>query len=914
MEAHAAAGVEVVAVTDHNRVDWYPSLQAAGASVGITVFPGLEFSVNGCHLLAIWDATDAGYTLASRFAATLFEPGVEAFLSNGDPRPVTRGQVLELAKDVVDHKGLVLAPHATARRMGLFASGVCSNSAEVARSDLVAGFDVCGSRQADVLVNPRSEFGDVPPRWFISGDTRSLNDVGKAAVYLKLGSTATLEGMRQAFLAPTTRIRFPRALEPKWGHVKNILFVDRPAPTWPRLRSIHIEGGFHDGLDVDFGPGLTAIIGGKGTGKSALIEIIRHVLERPGTRTEELRKNRLHNFGANADAAVGFVDADGAIYEARRSGGTQRARLFRDGAESDVRVERRITARVFGQRELQGLAEDTGELRAFVAAQAGSQWAAAVEEETAIVASLQEADEELDGLDRDLARLESDQEELVDVRERLDLAGTYNYTYDEANRLKTVVGPAAFGSRTYGYDGGGNRTSVQVNANPAITTTYNAASLPVSSSDGTTYSHDQVGELTAIDRSGGSNDWFFSYSSWNQLTKAERSPGSSDVTYTLDALGRVLSRASAGATSQYTYQGSGEVLAKAVVAGSTTTYAHTPGGPLAQKIGNTKRYYLRDLHGDLVGWSDTNGGLQGTALYDPWGELLSGTGDMATMPANGAFRFQGDLTDSATGQVDMLTRMYEPTLGRFSSRDVLFGEPTNPVSLNQYLYGAANPVTYSDPTGLRPECGDCSTRAEQEGLQVWADSQEANSAQSPAVVEPAPTRATSPTVPSSCARRCGVVGDAPTTTSVSYSYVDELQSEGCSNFFECAWWKIRASRNQDFTTFALAWAQANGATCVDRGQGLYVCGGNGAEGLNSFADGPRGGVTIGNVYLTEDDVFDALEDPDLLAHEAKHSDQWAVLGVAIVPIYLGTEGAAAILGTCGPLERLAGAEAGNYSC
>ena len=35
-----------------------------------------------------------------------------------------------------------------------------------------------------------------------------------------------------------------------------------------------------------------------------------------------------------------------------------------------------------------------------------------------------------------------------------------------------------------------------------------------------------------------------------------------------------------------------------------------------------------------------------------------------------------DLTDASTGQVDMLTRLYEPTLGRFSSRDVLFGDPT----------------------------------------------------------------------------------------------------------------------------------------------------------------------------------------------------------------------------------------------
>jgi RHS repeat-associated protein len=282
--------------------------------------------------------------------------------------------------------------------------------------------------------------------------------------------------------------------------------------------------------------------------------------------------------------------------------------------------------------------------------------------------------------------------------------GTYDYTYDDANRLKTVAGPAAFGSRTYDYDGGGNRTSVQMNTDPAITTTFDARGVPVSSSDGTTYGHDQVGNLTAIDRSGSSNDWFFTYSPWNQLTKAERSAGSADVTYALDALDRILTRASAGATSTYTYQGAGEVLARSDVAGSTTLYAHTLGGPLAQKIGSTTRYYVRDFHGDLVGWkSSTSGSLAGTALYDPWGVTLSGTGDMAVVPTNGAFRFQSDITDSATGQVDMLARLYEPVLGRFSSRDPLLGDPAVPLSLNQYVYGLSSPVTYGDPSGL---CAD----------------------------------------------------------------------------------------------------------------------------------------------------------------------------------------------------------------
>jgi hypothetical protein len=51
----------------------------------------------------------------------------------------------------------------------------------------------------------------------------------------------------------------------------------------------------------------------------------------------------------------------------------------------------------------------------------------------------------------------------------------------------------------------------------------------------------------------------------------------------------------------------------------------------------------------------------------------------------------------------MLARLYEPVLGRFSSRDPLLGEPTDPLTLNQYVYGLSSPVTYDDPTGL---CAD----------------------------------------------------------------------------------------------------------------------------------------------------------------------------------------------------------------
>lgn len=421
VEAHARAGVTVFAVTDHNRVDWYPVLKKAGDELGVTVFPGMEFSVNGCHLLAIWDRTTDGYKLAQRFLGQLFEPGEEPFAHNG-PRPVPRGQVLDWTERVVQHGGLVFAPHATSKGIGLFAKGVCSNAPDIAKSEFLTGFDVKGSKSADVLKNPRSQFGDVSPAWFISGDTRSFDDVGKYATYLKLGATPTLEGIRQAFIAPSTRIRFPRPLESDWHVVQGVSFIDSHLPHWPRLISVHIEGGFQDGLDVELGPGLNAIIGGKGTGKSALIETIRHVIEAPPSKIDELKKNRQRNFPANADCTVGFIDGGGETYEAKRSGGSTAARLFRSGIQSDVHVGRRIAVRVFGQRELQGLIDTPSDLLRFIAGQAGPEWNDVVAQEDDVLEKLVTCNADLTNLESTVEKLNEKQDELNDLKERLERA------------------------------------------------------------------------------------------------------------------------------------------------------------------------------------------------------------------------------------------------------------------------------------------------------------------------------------------------------------------------------------------------------------------------------------------------------------------------------------------------------------
>jgi len=420
MESFASARVSVIAVTDHNRVDWWPILRDAGKRHGIAVFPGIEISVNRCHLIGIWEANANGHSLAQRFTTAIHRPGETPYL-NGSPRPVTVGNVEENARKIVEHGGLVVAPHSTSRQLGLFGPGVCSNADAVAQSGLISAFDVYGNPGSDVLQNPKSKFGDALPRWIITGDTRSFDDVGERALYLKLGAQPTLEGLRQAFLSPVTRIRFREASRTDWGRVRGVAFAADREPRWPRITALTVKGGFHDGLDVQFAPGLNALIGGKGTGKSAVIELIRHVTGAPQPADKSLLDNRVRNFPANADAEVGYVDIDGAEYSIKRSGGTSAPQLFINGVKSDVEASRRVALNIFGQRQLAELASSAA-LREFLARSVGDRWTSLVEDQRLIVRDLQSNGSAISARETALADLEDKASERSDFAERVDRA------------------------------------------------------------------------------------------------------------------------------------------------------------------------------------------------------------------------------------------------------------------------------------------------------------------------------------------------------------------------------------------------------------------------------------------------------------------------------------------------------------
>ncbi|MEX0833257.1 MAG: RHS repeat-associated core domain-containing protein [Actinomycetota bacterium] len=151
------------------------------------------------------------------------------------------------------------------------------------------------------------------------------------------------------------------------------------------------------------------------------------------------------------------------------------------------------------------------------------------------------------------------------------------------------------------------------------------------------------------------------------------------------------------------YEGTTEKLTKTenLDEPSETLLAQGPNGPLAQEQNGDTRFFLKDLHGDVVGLASENPGVTGSGLYDPYGDPIEKEGERTVLG------FQGDYTDSDTGLVDMGARDYAPGLGRFTSMDPLAGSTSEPDTLNGFGYGESNPITYWDPTGLLPCGGKC---------------------------------------------------------------------------------------------------------------------------------------------------------------------------------------------------------------
>ncbi|MEW1549440.1 RHS repeat-associated core domain-containing protein [Streptomyces tsukubensis] len=274
-------------------------------------------------------------------------------------------------------------------------------------------------------------------------------------------------------------------------------------------------------------------------------------------------------------------------------------------------------------------------------------------------------------------------------------AFTYNASGQRATETRTPVTGTAT-TTTYCYQDPERRH--------ALTRTTTATECGAPSAEAM-YAYDKTGNTTKRPAPGTGTQAL----TWNAEGKlTELAQGTRKTGYLYDADGTLLiRRAVTGDGESVLYLGATEIHHKAVGTTKTTwaTRTYVAGGitvALRSTESGTSRvsFLAADRHGTASLALDATTQAVSKRFTTPFG-APRGTA-VGTWPDDK--RFLGKPVDTATGLTHVGARQYDPAIGQFISVDPLM-EMDKHQTLNGYTYGAQNPATFSDPSGLGLACG-----------------------------------------------------------------------------------------------------------------------------------------------------------------------------------------------------------------
>ena len=379
IEAAADAHLDAVAVTDHNTAAAISEIQAVAADLLNTpvIFPGVEVTASdGVHLLVLVDPArrqEHVEDLLSRVRIPVDDRGTERARSTLSVEQILEelgGGAVLIAAHVNGPKG-ILTVHEGQQRLA-----------------------VLGNPHLDAVeIDPERE---VDERWFDgskpevggeisriwSSDAHTTGDLGRRFTWVKM-SRPDIEGLGLALmdgadsLKPATKAE---SGDPNSQHgemlieeitVSKAKFMGRPEP-----------------MTVRFNPWLNAIIGGRGTGKSTLVDFCRKTLRRESDldgsgQGEEGSLRKLFDRRvptAPSPGQDGLLTPETRLEVIYRKHGERFAiawsvsgdtpsisRLEPDGRTGEEgRVYERFPVRIYSQKQLFAMAQDTDALLAVI--------------------------------------------------------------------------------------------------------------------------------------------------------------------------------------------------------------------------------------------------------------------------------------------------------------------------------------------------------------------------------------------------------------------------------------------------------------------------------------------------------------------------------------------------------------------
>ncbi|WP_114797090.1 TrlF family AAA-like ATPase [Gaiella occulta] len=277
-------GLGAIAITDHHDLLFAPIVRAAAAAetddIGqplpedrrLVVFPGIELTLAvPCQALLILDANLPDDRLSLVLEALAIDPHPSSEASLPEVVPLDHINSLKGLYEVLDQREwlrgrYIVLPNVTdGGHKSLMRPAMQAKYKEMpcVGGYLDGSIDKVGSGNAKKFAGEDPKWGNKPLSVFQTSDSRngSFVDLGKVATWVKW-SEPTAEALRQACLARDSRIS---QLPPQLPSV----FISRLVVT---------NSKFLGPVDLWLNRQYNAVIGGRGTGKSTILDYIRWAL------------------------------------------------------------------------------------------------------------------------------------------------------------------------------------------------------------------------------------------------------------------------------------------------------------------------------------------------------------------------------------------------------------------------------------------------------------------------------------------------------------------------------------------------------------------------------------------------------------------------------------------------------------
>ncbi len=346
-----ALDIKIVGIADHGSVSSVDSLRKVLEPSGIVVFPGFEIAANDkTHFVCLFPE-GTGTQLLERYLGNL------DLLDPADGVRPSRLSSEQLVDKVDQLGGFIYAAHCTQD------SGLLKNRLnhvwmlpKLRAAQIPGSVEDLAGVESDFYRRVLKNKDDAYKRERLVA-VINAKDVAKPADLEHPGATClikmtrpTFAAFKVAFLDPASRIR---------------LSSDATKQPVGRVLSMAITGGYLDGLKVNFSDHLNTVIGGRGTGKSTLLECLRFALDLvpKGKQAlklhQEIIKENIGRAAGRVELVVVSSAQNGKQYTvSRRHGELPVVRDINGDVSTMVPRELLPGLDIYGQNEIYELAQD----------------------------------------------------------------------------------------------------------------------------------------------------------------------------------------------------------------------------------------------------------------------------------------------------------------------------------------------------------------------------------------------------------------------------------------------------------------------------------------------------------------------------------------------------------------------------